>query len=920
MENWPLSTDFSRMLQNPKFAFRDPALKQCVVEMNAMGQPKARSGNFATVYRGYRIDGTEFAIRTFNRRADERRERYRLVHEYLSTHPVSSIVDFHYDEQGIRSASDGQLYPLLTMEWVSGVTLFEWTRDRCREGYHEALAIGAQVWLQLVQELTAKGVVHGDLQHGNVLVDQRGRFRLVDYDCMAVPELMSRRNLEMGMLPYQHPARAVDTPLFLGLDNYSALVVYVALRALAVEPALWITYVDASEYDRMLFRSDDFENPAASPLYQSLMNSPDQQVRDLTHYLFELYRYDLNSLPPVEEVLLWCHSLESLLAERDWDKVVLLVGRMGPEEQVPPDLQPQVDLAHRRVAARMALEAALEAGDEQEVQRCYVPELLDDYPAAADSVQQAQRAEQVIGVLEVLKAAKRLNGWDVFRDTWRGNQDLLARRASARPFKEEMQRLLTGDNLRKMLADPDSDDETAIETWRHLSGLGGHPSADPLKPLVEHRIARRRALLHYEKLLRNAPEPADSQSDRELVEAWPGEVLGDWKQAQRAKAAYESAARRLAGIDRLKELVTQCTLDSEKQIAKMAVDMPGTYRPGLEDRFHKARQRLRGYRDLSAALQQPASDVKMAAAWRVIADAKGEPLVSAKVRNRIRLAEKRAPLLECLAQIGDDLPLHEADAQILTVWNEKLLDGCHDAAAFAEKYRLAAKRREAVERLRQALADFDLKNVEAALADPRMVEGAVPPDLARSVQEVRRQLAQQREADGRALQNALSANQRGRFYELFDTGLLRQICRESPRHQATVTQWTESEILPLASIGLTADAEEALAAGEENGYRLKWNWPEERFSDRCRVAVCAEPPKPFDPPDEIEKLYDAVVTREQWEANEDHHAVAAEPEWMGGHVVVWAVVDLGFMAFHSEPLVLGRLEPPSQRKRWGLFR
>ena len=73
--SWPLVSDFSRMLQTPKVAFRDVALRECMVEMDQMGQPKPRSGNFATVYRGYYLDRREFAIRVFNRKTDERQAR-----------------------------------------------------------------------------------------------------------------------------------------------------------------------------------------------------------------------------------------------------------------------------------------------------------------------------------------------------------------------------------------------------------------------------------------------------------------------------------------------------------------------------------------------------------------------------------------------------------------------------------------------------------------------------------------------------------------------------------------------------------------------------------------------------------------------------------------------------------------------------
>lgn len=333
MSSWPLISDFSRMVQNPQVGFRDPELKPCTVEMNQLGQPKARSGNFATVYRGFRPDGRDFAIRVFNRRQDERLEHYRTISEYLDSRAVSSIVGFDYDEKGIRSAGDGKLYPLLTMEWVPGITLFEWARDRSREGYADALKIAADVWLHLVRELGEREIVHGDLSHGNVMVSPEGHFKLVDYDCMCVPSLIGRRNLETGLPPYQHPARDADTVMFPGLDNFSSLVIYVALRALAAAPHLWITFVDQAEYDRILFRPQDFENPAASPLYRELMNSPDEQVRDLSHYLFQLYRYQLHDVPPVDEVLLWCETVESLVSAQEWGKVVKLVERMGAEDR-----------------------------------------------------------------------------------------------------------------------------------------------------------------------------------------------------------------------------------------------------------------------------------------------------------------------------------------------------------------------------------------------------------------------------------------------------------------------------------------------------------------------------------------------------------------------------------------------------------
>src|ERR1700761_250899 len=104
---WPSTAEFSRMLQNPRVAFCDPRLQECVIEKNALGQPKPRSGNFATVYRADLPDGRIEAIRVFNRRLDRRRERYEAVSRYLVGRQIHSLVGFTFDDKGIRVAGNG---------------------------------------------------------------------------------------------------------------------------------------------------------------------------------------------------------------------------------------------------------------------------------------------------------------------------------------------------------------------------------------------------------------------------------------------------------------------------------------------------------------------------------------------------------------------------------------------------------------------------------------------------------------------------------------------------------------------------------------------------------------------------------------------------------------------------------------------
>ena len=148
------------------------------------------------------------------------------------------------------------------------------------EGNRDAIAAVADRWLEAVQELNDNSVAHGDLQHANVMVERPAwQLKLVDYDGMCVPPLVGRRNLEVGVEPYQHRERGAGTLLSLDLDNFSALLIYVALRALAIQPGLWMKYVEQVGYDKLLFRREDFQAPAQSPLYYDLMQLGNNDLR-----------------------------------------------------------------------------------------------------------------------------------------------------------------------------------------------------------------------------------------------------------------------------------------------------------------------------------------------------------------------------------------------------------------------------------------------------------------------------------------------------------------------------------------------------------------------------------------------------------------------------------------------------------------
>ena len=105
----------------------------------------------------------------------------------------------------------------LVLEWIEGATLSELHQDGILQ-VEWADEIARQIEIGL-QELEANGLYHGDISPSNVMIDRRGRVRLIDF--------ATDNNLPSGTLNYVPPERwagaalSIETDLFaLGLLHY----------------------------------------------------------------------------------------------------------------------------------------------------------------------------------------------------------------------------------------------------------------------------------------------------------------------------------------------------------------------------------------------------------------------------------------------------------------------------------------------------------------------------------------------------------------------------------------------------------------------------------------------------------------------------------------------------------------------------
>jgi hypothetical protein len=289
---YPQIVEYHEAVQHPSQAFIDPELKQGAVAENNLGLPLVMSGGFALTY-AVTTPRRKCAVRCFHREIPAIQQKYDAISKNLRSLTGGCFVYFDFQQSGISIRQ--QTFPIVRMDWVEGDTLGIWLDKHFDDP--RTLEKARSDFAAIARFLELKGIAHGDIQNGNVMV-ANGDIKLIDYDGMFVPGMRPGNGSETGHKHFQHPDRRVSD-FGPRMDRFSFIALDLSLKALIEDKSLYSKFREGGE--TIIFKANDFADPANSEIFSRLLAMP--KLKEQARRFAAICEAPLAAVPTLDEFL-----------------------------------------------------------------------------------------------------------------------------------------------------------------------------------------------------------------------------------------------------------------------------------------------------------------------------------------------------------------------------------------------------------------------------------------------------------------------------------------------------------------------------------------------------------------------------------------------------------------------------------------
>lgn len=293
----PSVVDIIQSIQVPQL-IKDSFICKGRPVLDKRGRPIHYTGGFAVAF-PFMVNGEKWAFRCWSADIGNIENRLITLSKELSNQNLPYFCDFTYEAEGITI--NGEIFPTTRMRWIDGQTIKDYLCNN-KDDSNKIKQL-ANSFLTMCNELHKWKIAHGDLQHGNILVDDIGNLFLIDYDSVYLPALKGAEDIISGLADYQHPKRKDNKQASEKLDYFSELIIYLSILSIAEAPSLVEKY-KVDDADRLLFTKEDFEDITNSQIYKDI-SSLGKQFQELLDVLEEYLKCNsIDDLLPFDIFLL----------------------------------------------------------------------------------------------------------------------------------------------------------------------------------------------------------------------------------------------------------------------------------------------------------------------------------------------------------------------------------------------------------------------------------------------------------------------------------------------------------------------------------------------------------------------------------------------------------------------------------------